>query len=47
MNKYVKVFLVTAVVLGLGFLTYAAYDVYQNIGMEGVTNLIDFILHGK
>jgi len=47
MNKYIKGF-ITAVGLSiLGFLAYAAYDIYSHIGWEGVLNLIDFIVHGK
>jgi len=47
MNKYLKGFLIAASVGVVGFLSYAAYDIYQHIGMKGVLNLIDFLLHGK
>jgi len=47
MKKYIKLFLKVSGIGVVGFLAYAAYDIYSHIGMEGVLNLIDFLLHGK
>ncbi len=47
MNKYVKGFLTVLRIGVLGFLAYAAYDIYRHIGMEGILNLFDFLINGK
>jgi len=47
MNKYLKKFLIAVGILSLGFISFAAYDIYDHIGIEGVLNLFDFLIHGK
>ena len=47
MNKYLKGMLITVGDDLVGFLSYAAYDIYRYLGPEGVANLFDFLIHGK